>query len=105
MSTTRSRPVRRALTRRDNEFIGDMAQWDRTHSQDNADQIDRLCRNMKKVRCAELTPRQEEMLHLYYDLGLTVPRIAQELGLHKSSVSRTLNRGREKLKRYLQYTL
>ena len=29
---------------------------------------------------------------------------AREKGLHKSSVSRTLARGRERLKRYLQYS-
>ena len=41
---------------------------------------------------------------MYYDLGMSVPRIAQEKGLHKSTVSRTLARGRERLKRYLQYS-
>ena len=39
---------------------------------------------------------------VFNDLSLT--EIAQEQGIHKSSVSRTLARGREKLKRYLQYS-
>ena len=59
---------------------------------------------MRRVRQQELTPRQAEMLHLYYDLGLSIPQIAEEKGLNKSTVSRTLARGRERLKRYLQYS-
>ena len=31
--------------------------------------------------------------------------IAKELGVDKSTVSRTLSRGRKRLKRYLQYSL
>ena len=45
------------------------------------------------------------MLHLYYDLGYSMPRIALELGVNKSTVSRTLARARARLKRYLRYTL
>ena len=45
------------------------------------------------------------MIHLYYDLGLSMPQIAARLGITKSTVSRTLARGRERLKRYLQYSL
>ena len=59
---------------------------------------------MRKVREMELTDKQAEMIHLYYDLGMSIPQIAREKGLHKSSVSRTLARGRERLKRYLQYS-
>jgi len=92
------------LTRRDNEFLGDMAVWEMENSEDNSEQLSRLRRNMRRVRKQELTPRQEEMLHLYYDLGLTISQIAREKGLNKSTVSRTLSRGRERLKRYLQYS-
>ena len=105
MSATRSKPARTSASRRDSEFIGDLAAWNQANGEDNSDQIDRLCRNMRKVRHNELTPRQEDILHMYYDLGLTIPRIAQELGVHKSTISRTLIRGRDKLKKYLQYTL
>lgn len=104
MSTTRSNP-RAPVNWRDNEFWGELTAWEQKHGRDNSDQIDRLRRNMRKVRSTELTARQEEMLHLYYDLGLSIPRIAARLGVHKSSVSRTLARGRTNLKRYLQYSL
>ena len=106
MSAERAnRRARKAASRRNNEFIGDMAAWDKANDPDNSGQMDRLHRNMQRIRTTELTPRQDEMLHLYYDLGLSIPRIAQQTGLHKSSVSRTLARGRAKLKRYLQYSL
>jgi len=81
-----------------------MAAWELENSEDNSEQLSRLRRNMRRVRKQELTPRQEEMLHLYYDLGLTISQIAREKGLNKSTVSRTLARGRERLKRYLQYS-
>ena len=88
----------------DGELWGELAAWERENSEDNSEQLSRLRRNMRRVREQELTPRQNEMLHLYYDLGMSIPRIAQEKGLNKSTVSRTLARGREKLKRYLQYS-
>ena len=92
------------ISRRDNEFLGDMTIWEQENSEDNSEQLARLRRNMRLVRERELTPRQQEMLHLYYDLGLSIPQIAREKGLNKSTVSRTLARGRERLKRYLQYS-
>ena len=92
------------ITRRDNEFMGDLAVWEMENSEDNSEQLARLRRNMRRIRETELTPRQAEMIHLYYDLGLSIPQIAQEKGLNKSTVSRTLARGRDKLKRYLQYS-
>ncbi len=97
-------PPGRALSLRNNECLGDLAVWERSNSGDNSEQMDRLRRNLRRIRETELTDRQAEMMHLYYDLGMSIPRIAQEKGLNKSSVSRTLARGRERLKRYLQYS-
>lgn len=94
----------RAAVRRDNEFLGDLAAWERATAENNDEQLDRLRRNLRKVRELELTEKQAEAVHLYYDLGLSIPQIARERGVHKSSVSRTLARARERLKRYLQYS-
>lgn len=99
------RKPRGPLSIRNNEFWGDMAAWERAHSEDNQEQLDRLRRNLRRVREAELTEKQAEAIHLYYDLGMSIPQIAQRQGVHKSSVSRTLARGRERLKRYLKYSL
>jgi len=101
----RYRAAQPAITRRDNEFIGDMAAWEQAHSEDNSEQIARLRRNLRRVWEAELTDRQSQMLHLYYDQGMSMPQIAADLGITKSAVSRTLSRGRKRLKRYLQYSL
>ena len=95
---------RRSGKRRGREVLGDLAAWERANGEDNSEAIARLRRNLRRVRREELTSRQAEMLHLYYDLGMSIPQIAREQGVHKSSVSRTLRRGRERLKRYLQYS-
>ena len=104
MSGTRY-SARPALRRRDNEFLGDMAAWRREEQSDNSERLERLRRNLRKARRQELTDRQAQVLAMYYDEGLSVTAIARELVLCKSTVSRTLRRGRERLKRYLQYSL
>ena len=81
---------KKSLILRDNEFMGDLAAWERANAGDNDEQLDRLRRNLQKVRELELTEKQAEAVHLYYDLGLSIPQIAQERGVHKSTVSRTL---------------
>lgn len=65
---------------RGKEFLADLAAWNRANGEDNSEQLQRLRRNLRRARRAELTPRQAEMLHLYYDLGLTMTQVAQELG-------------------------
>ena len=105
MAAVNRRAPQRALTRRDNEFMGDLAAWERENGEDNSEQLERLRRNLRRVRRAELTPRQAQLLHLYYDLGYSMSGIAGELGIDKSTVSRTISRGRERLKRYLHYSL
>lgn len=105
MGAAQDRPVKKAITSRDNEFFGDLTAWERSHSADNSDQMERLRRNLVKARAQELTPRQSEMMHLYYDLGLSMTAIARDLGVDKSTVSRTLSRGRKRLKKCLQYSL
>ena len=104
MAAARYDTTQKPLSLRDNEFWGDLAAWELANSEDNSEQLERLRRNLRKVRELELTDKQAEMIHLYYDLGMSIPQIAREKGLHKSSVSRTLARGRERIKRYLQYS-
>ena len=104
MAAARYNTARRAMTLRDNEFIGDLPAWTRANCEDNSEQLERLRRNMRRVRDRELTEKQREILFLHYDLGMSVTQIALEKGLNKSSVSRTLSRGRERLTRYLQYS-
>ena len=50
-----------------------------------------------------LTPRQRETLIAYYFQELSIPEIARERGVNKSTVCRTLHRAEQKLRRYLKY--
>lgn len=90
---------------RSSEWMGDMTVWLRANAEDNSEQMDRLRRNLRRAREQELTKRQREMVALYYDRGMTMPQIAERLGVSRSTVSRTLRRARDRLYRFLRYTL
>jgi len=90
---------------RSSEWMGDMTVWLRENAEDNRDQIDRLYRNLRKARKLELTPRQQHILELYFDENMKVGQIAELLHVNPSTVSRTLRRAKERLRRCLQYTL
>ena len=90
---------------RSSEWIGDMTVWLRANAGDNSEQMTRLRRNLRRAREQELTQRQREMVALYYDQGMTMPQIAERLGVSRSTVSRTLRRARDRLYRFLRYTL
>ena len=100
-SKTRAAP---AYAYRNNEFWGDMAAWNRQHSEDNSDRLERLRRNLRKAREQELTARQRQMLRMYYDEGKSMTKIARLLHVNKSTVSRTIARGRNRLKKCLKYS-
>ena len=82
-----------------------MAVWRRENADDNSEQLSRLRRNLHRARERELTARQREMVALYYDRGLKMSQIARRLGVTQSTVSRTLKRARDRLRRYLRYSL
>ena len=90
---------------RSSEWVGDMTVWSRSHSADNSDQLERLRKNLRRARDRELTARQREMLALYYDRGMKMVQIAKKLGVNRSTVSRTIKRAQDKLRRYLRYSL
>ena len=58
---------------------------------------------VQRVIREELTELQRETLLAYYFQELTIPEIAAQRGVHKSTVSRTLKRAETKLRRYLRY--
>ena len=60
-------------------------------------------KRVKRVMREELTPLQRETLIAYYFQEQTVTQIASDRGVNKSTVSRTLKRAEEKLRRYLRY--
>lgn len=90
---------------RSSEWLGDMTVWLRENAEDNAEQLSRLRRNLRRAREQELTARQKQVLTLYYDQGMTIPQISVQLGLNRSTVSRTIRRAKARLYRFLRYTL
>lgn len=62
-----------------------------------------MAASMRSAVDEELTPRQRQLVYMYYIDQMRMQDIADELGLHVSSVSRTLKRGRKRLKTCLKY--
>ena len=60
-------------------------------------------KRVQRVIKEELTELQRQTLTAYYFQRQTIPQIAAERGVNKSTVSRTLRRAEEKLRRYLKY--
>lgn len=58
---------------------------------------------VRRVIQEELTPLQRHALIAYYFQDQTISQIAEERGVNKSTISRTLHRAEQKLRRYLRY--
>ncbi len=60
-------------------------------------------KRVQRVIKEELTDLQRQTLTAYYFHQQTIPQLAAERGVNKSTVRRTLRRAEEKLRRYLKY--
>lgn len=60
-------------------------------------------RRMERVIRDELTDRQREVLLAVYYGGKSQAEIADERGVSRSTVCRTLRRAEERLRRFLRY--
>ena len=60
-------------------------------------------KRIQRVVQEELTDNQREILLAYYFQEKNITQIAQERGVNKSTVCRTLHRAEDKLRRYLKY--
>ena len=58
---------------------------------------------LQRVIREELTPLQRETLLAYYFQELSIPEIAAQRGVNKSTVCRTLHRAEKRLKQLLRY--
>lgn len=58
---------------------------------------------LRKVIAEELTERQREMITLYYFDKANIPQIAEMLGVNRSTVSRTISRGRRNIMEKMKY--
>lgn len=88
----------------DNTFgMVDLAVYTELIADDNRDQINRLKRNLTHALRQDITQRQREYMILYYGRNMSMEAIAKQFGVNKSTVSRTLKRGRQRLYRCLRY--
>ena len=88
----------------DNTFgLVDLAVYTRLMAEDNSKQINRLKRNLTHALRQDVTQRQREYMVLYYGQGMSMEAIARQCGVNKSTISRTLKRGRQRLYRCLRY--
>ena len=60
-------------------------------------------RRLRRVIDQELTQKQREIIVAYYFQDKTIPQIAAERGVHKSSVSRCLHRAEKRVRLCLRY--
>lgn len=58
---------------------------------------------MRSVIENELSQRQRQMITLYYFGKMNIPEIARELCVNRSTVSRTISRGRRNIIEKLKY--
>jgi len=90
---------------RSGDWLGDLSMWLKENSNSNSELVIRLQRNLSRAREQELTRRQQEVLTLYFDYGMTMPQIAQQLGVSSSTISRTVRRAKRRLYKCLKYSL
>ncbi|NLF35116.1 MAG: sigma-70 family RNA polymerase sigma factor [Clostridiales bacterium] len=89
--------------RRGKAYAADMAVYARSMAEDNSEQLRRVKRNLIRALREDVTPHQRRALLLYYSEGLNMREIGERLGVDKSTVSRTIKRGEERLRRCLRY--
>lgn len=62
-----------------------------------------MAESIASALAEELTPRQAQVVHMYYIDQMLMRDIAETLGVNVSTVSRTIARGRSRLRRCLRY--
>lgn len=77
--------------------------YQRSNENDNSKKVKDKFKILKKVIEKELTLKQKEIFNMYYLNRDSIKQISQKLGKDKSTVSRSLKRSREKIKKYMQY--
>ena len=81
----------------------EVARWAALLAEDNSKTLRALRSSLARALTEEVTPRQRQVLALYYQGGLSLDEIGQRLDIHRSTVSRTLKRGEDRIRRCLRY--
>ena len=88
---------------RRNRPTAEVAHYAAQMARDNSREHSRLKRNLLRAMQEELTPRQRQVIALYYGQKLTMQEIGERIGVDRSTVCRTLHRGEQRLYRCLRY--
>ena len=81
----------------------ELARWAALMAEDNSRELTFIRGRLAKALAEEVTPRQRQVLDLYYRGELNLDQIGARLGVTRSTVSRTLRRGEDRLRRCLRY--
>lgn len=73
------------------------------NAESNSEKIKKVKKVMLEVVKNDLTPRQKQLVMLYYYSNMTMVEIAEELGIDHSTVSKTLARARKNIMDRLKY--
>ena len=84
-------------------YAAEMAMYSRQMAADNSQEISRLKRNLIRALKEDITEKQRTVLLLYYAEGYNMREIGEQLGVDKSTISRTIKRGERRLQRCLRY--
>ena len=88
------------------ELQGDIQQfanWVQEDAESNTQKIKQMKQKVRDAIESELTPRQKQVLLIALSKGFSQTQIAQELGVDKSTISRTMSRAIKRLRRVLKY--
>ena len=83
----------------------DLRRWRTEYGESNSEQLERLLVYLPRAIETELTERQRQVVDLYFFRGMNLVQIAHELQVCPSTVSRTLQRASQRLRRVLVYTV
>ncbi len=83
----------------------DLAVWLQSEAPDNSRQHRFLCRSLRRAIRQELTPKQAQYITMYYMQGMNTTQIGDAVGVSRFTVARTIQRGRARLRRVLDYSL
>ncbi len=70
---------------------------------DNSEKHRMMIKIMRNIIENELSERQRQMIGLYYFERMNIPEIAAKLGVNRSTVSRTISRGRRNIMEKMKY--
>ena len=90
--------------RRGGIYAADMARYARMISEENTntEELDRVKIALWRALHEDITEKQRRYLLLYYAEGMKMSEIGEQMGVDKSTVSRTIKRGEDRLRRCLR---